>query len=101
MNLGFLRKLNRDQTTTRSVEIPACAGFMLAERTAEHLQLFEEGREAEFFASPAELLQKCRRYLADETGRRSIARRGFERCIASGYSNAARLREAFRLILPA
>lgn len=101
VNLGFLRKLNRDQTTTRSVEIPACAGFMLAERTAEHLQLFEEGREAEFFASPAELLQKCRRYLADETGRRSIARRGFERCIASGYSNAARLREAFRLILPA
>lgn len=101
VNLGFLRKLNRDQATTRSVEIPACAGFMLAERTPEHLQLFEEGKEAEFFASPAELLQKCRRYLADETARRSIARRGFERCIASGYSNAARLREAFRLIRPA
>jgi hypothetical protein len=100
VNLGFLRKLNRDQATTRSVEIPACAGFMLAERTPEHLELFEEGREAEFFASPQELLQKCRRYLADEAARRTIARRGFERCIASGYSNAARLREAFRQILP-
>jgi hypothetical protein len=99
INLGFLRKLNRDRTTTRSVEIPACAGFMLAERTTEHLELFEEGKEAEFFASPAELLHKCRRYLPDDRARRSIARRGFERCIASGYSNAARLREVFRVLL--
>jgi spore maturation protein CgeB len=99
VNLGFLRKLNHDQQTTRSVEIPACAGFMLAERTSEHLALFEEGVEAEFFASAEELLGKCRHYLEDEAARVAIARRGYERCVASGYSNAARLREAFRAIL--
>lgn len=99
INLGFLRKLNGDQQTTRSLEIPACGGFMLAERTPEHLALFEEGLEAEFFASDAELLDKCQRYLGDEAARAAVARRGHERCLASGYSNAARLREAFGIIL--
>jgi hypothetical protein len=99
INLSFLRKANRDLQTTRSMEIPACGGFMLAERTDEHLELFEEGKEAEFFGNNEELLDKIKYYLAHDKQREQIARAGREKCLKSGYSNQDRLKEALKEIV--
>ncbi len=91
VNLCFLRKINRDEVTSRSVEIPACGGFMLGERTRRHLEFFEEGREAEFFDSNEEMLQKVKYYLEKNEERQKIAQAGRERCVKSGYSMRTQL----------
>ena len=91
INLCFLRKLNRDQHTSRTFEIPAIGGFMLAERTAQHEALYVEDEEAAFFGSDEELLRKVRFYLANPEARQKIAAAGHRRCW-NEYGSQAQVR---------
>lgn len=98
INLCFLRKMNNDLQTTRTMEIPACGGFMLAERTSEHLSLFKETEEADFFSTNEELLEKCNYYLNHEDERKRIIKRALDRCKTSGYSNQETIKRILNTI---
>jgi spore maturation protein CgeB len=87
IGLGLLGKHIPETSTTRTFEIPAMGTFLLAERTALHQQLFDEGKEAEFFSSDDEMLDKTRFYLKNEQAREQIASAGRLRCEKSGYSS--------------
>ena len=98
ITLCFLRKINRDLQTSRTMEIPACGGFMIAERTNEHLKLFNEDKEAVYFSSKKELLEKVKYYLKYEEKRKEIAKAGYRKTISSKYSYDDRVEEILGII---
>lgn len=100
INLCFLRKANRDLQTDRTMEIPACAAFMLAEDTVEHRRLFKGGVEAVFFDpnSANDLREKILYYLAAEDERTSIAADGYKKIQASKHSHLDRISFALNLV---
>jgi spore maturation protein CgeB len=92
INLAFVTHSNRDEVAHKSFEITACGGFLLAERTPEHLACFREGEEAVFFSDFEECRAKIDRYLNDEPARAAIAAAGQRRAWTSGYDNDSVLR---------
>lgn len=98
IGLGFLRKVCPDQHTTRTFEIPACGSMLLADRTEEHQQFFEEGKEAEFFDSCDELIDKLKFYSGNESARKRVADRGHTRCKHGGYAYVCRMTVALRAL---
>lgn len=98
--LQYPSRWARDTHSSRSFEIPACGTMMVAERTEEHLAIFEENKEAVYFSTPEEMVEKVIYYLDHEDEREAIAAGGRRRCLAAGYSNHERakvmLEEALR-----
>lgn len=91
--LCFLRKLNRDRITQRSLEIAAMARPMVAERTDEHSQHFVEGTEYLGFGVDGELVEQVRLLLGDQALRQAMGRAIRRRCETSGYSTLDRARQ--------
>jgi len=81
-----------DLITARTFQIPACGTFMLHERNAEVLGYFHESKEAAFFDSPEELVEKVGYYLENSSEREAISQAGRKRSLKDEYSIDARMR---------
>ena len=91
VSLGLLSKGNRDLHTTRTFEIPYCGGLLCAERTSEHLQLYQEDVEAVYWSDVKECIDKCQKLLNDDKMRTEIAEKGRIRCLRNGIFNERNL----------
>jgi spore maturation protein CgeB len=90
--LCFFSKRNRDRYTRRCFEIPATGTMLLSEYSPELAAIYREGVEADFFRTPAELVDKVRFYLAHPDAREAVARQGSERVHRDGHDVDSRVR---------
>jgi spore maturation protein CgeB len=94
INLCLVRRANRDGHVMRSFEIPAMGGFMLAEDTQDHRDLFgPEEQCVLYFASPGEALDKARWVLSNPAERRRMATTAHELIVGSRNTYADRLEQ--------
>ena len=100
VNLGLLSKGNRDLHTTRSLEIPALGSLLCAERTVEHLTMYNEGEEALFWDGAEECAAMCKLALGNEGRRQSIASAGHQRIRRNGHYNETILAGVLAKVFP-
>lgn len=89
--LNFQAKLNKDTSTIRCFEIPACCTLLLSERTDEMKEIFKEDKEAVYFSNSEELISKVQYLLNNPQKRTDIAFSGYKRCISEGYDVFSRM----------
>lgn len=89
INLCLVRRANRDEHVMRSFEIPALGGFVLAEDTRDHREIF--GDTAGFFQNAEDLVRQCQMWLSDEAKRKECAIRSHRRIVEGGHTYADRL----------
>lgn len=93
ISLNILRLQNKGSINMRTFELPACKVFVLAERSLEAKEFFQEDKEAVYFSTPEELRDKAKYYLRHEEERNKIAQAGYRRCVTSGYSYLERAKK--------
>ena len=94
INLCFLRKANRDLQTCRSMEIPACGGFMAHEATIEIKEIFRQGKEAVYWEDDEGLVELCDNWLTKDSERKSIGEAARKRLLELDLTHQALVRKA-------
>lgn len=96
--LCSLSRLNRNESTGRSYEIPAIGTMMLAEHTCEHAYLFRDGREAALFRTADELVEKATFYRNATEARKQMAENGKLRCFQMGLGWRRHMEREWRMV---
>lgn len=96
--LNLVRRANRDDHVMRTFEIPACGGFMLADRTEEQCSFLAEDKEASYFTSTDEMIDRIRYYLVHDSERRQIAEAGYHRITSGRNTYGDRLKTIIEIV---
>ncbi len=75
--------------SAKTLEIPACGGFMLTNWTREQAELFEDGKECVFYNTMDDMLDKVRYYLQNGAEREEIRQAGMQAAAPYTYKNSA------------
>lgn len=68
----------------------ACGGFVLSEYCQDLEDVFVQGEQLDWFASPGEAIEKIEKYLSDESGRKKIAENACKKVTETySWSNVA------------
>lgn len=98
INLGLLSKGNRDGHTTRSMEVPALGGLLCAERTPEHMGLYQEGVDAVFWTDAHECAEQCLHLLSQPEVIHRLAQSGHRRFWRQPHRNEAVLQRILQTV---
>ncbi|TDE04763.1 glycosyltransferase [Flavobacterium sandaracinum] len=91
--LVFLSKINSDTYTRRCFEIPATKTLMLSEYTSDLNSMFEADKEAVYFTSSEDLVQKCKNLLNNPSIISEIGDAGYNKLLKDGHSIESRAKE--------
>ena len=97
--LIFLSKINHDTYTSRCFEIPAAGAFIFCPYNEDMDSMFAENKEAVYYRTKEEFVEKLCYYLAHDDEREAIAKAGRERLLKDGHEavdRAEQIIEAYK-----
>ncbi|WP_229995704.1 glycosyltransferase [Arthrobacter sp. Bi26] len=96
IGLILLNSENRDQHTNRTFEAPASGQLVLAQRTVEHLEVFQDGVSGILFDHMGEAWEHVRNLQRNPVQMRNIAEAGFMMISKGGHTYRDRANQVIK-----